>query len=641
MVDRTDVPRDLLLATLENVPAGVAVLRGEALVYEYVNALYRRLVPGIGEGDAFGLSSPQGTRLRELAADAMRTGEPYMASELAVDFLGPTARRGYFDLTLQPLRGKDGRCDAIIVLGVEVTRLVEARRALEVETAHRRSADQQLQAILANAPLLIFAFDRSGLVTLAAGRELKRLELQEGALLGTSIWERYADDPVILGNCRRALAGESFVAMVRKGTQTFEVRYSPLRDEGGSVAGVIGVAFNATARLEAEAERARLQEKMLQSQKLESLGILAGGVAHDFNNLLTVIHGNASLARDRVPPQSPAHPLIDDVIKASQRAAGLTRQMLAYSGQTRYLLRPLDLPTQVREIASLLATTMPKSCELRLQLDKQVSAVQGDAAQLHQVLMNLVTNAAESIGEREGSVTVSLDLEEISEGGDGDLLGQESPAPGRYVRMTVADTGSGMEAKTLSRIFDPFFSTKATGRGLGLAAVLGIVRSHRGALRIETAPGAGTRFQVLLPAAGARAVAQPRAPDAPHAPGKGTILVIDDERFVRTATCRMIASLGYDVLEAEDGVRGIEIFRARKGDIDAILLDLTMPRMSGEETLRELVRLDASVRVIVFSGYAADEVAERLSAVGPSGVLQKPFSTGQLSEALRDVLQED
>jgi CheY-like chemotaxis protein len=198
-----------------------------------------------------------------------------------------------------------------------------------------------------------------------------------------------------------------------------------------------------------------------------------------------------------------------------------------------------------------------------------------------------------------------------------------------------------MDGKTLSRIFDPFFSTKATGRGLGLAAVLGIVRSHRGALRIETAPGAGTRFQVLLPAAGARAAAHHRAPDAPHAPGKGTILVIDDERFVRTATCRMIAALGYDVLEAEDGARGIEIFRARMGNIDAILLDLTMPRMSGEETLRELVRLDSSVRVIVFSGYAADEVAERLSAIGPSGVLQKPFSTGQLAEALQDVLQED
>ena len=351
-----------------------------------------------------------------------------------------------------------------------------------------------------------------------------------------------------------------------------------------------------------------------------------------------MIVGNAGLALSRIPQAHGAWPLLDDVVKASQRASELTKQMLAYSGHARFQIRPLDLGAQAREIASLLRSSLSKNVELRVDIEPALPAIQGDAAQIHQILMNLVINGAEAIGDASGEVIVSLATEDVREGAAGELIGQERLPSGRYVRLAVADSGSGMDPATRARIFDPFFTTKTTGRGLGLAAVLGIVRSHHGALRIRSQPDAGTIFEVLLPAAGARAD-RPAAETVPI-PGKGTVLVIDDERYVRRATCRILASLGYDVLEAEDGRTGIELFRARDGTIDAIVLDLTMPRMSGEETLRELRRADPRVRVIVFSGYAEAEVYERLGPVGGAAILQKPFTAQQLGHALRSLLED-
>jgi two-component system cell cycle sensor histidine kinase/response regulator CckA len=236
-------------------------------------------------------------------------------------------------------------------------------------------------------------------------------------------------------------------------------------------------------------------------------------------------------------------------------------------------------------------------------------------------------------------VTVKLATEEVGPQGAGELIGQDQLAPGRYLRLSVIDSGAGMDAETRSRIFDPFFTTKATGRGLGLAAVLGIVRAHRGALRITTAPGTGTTFEVLLPAAGARAEVEKDERGASAERGQGTILVIDDERLVRTATCRILASLGYDVLEAEDGQAGLTLFRSRGGAVAAIVLDLTMPRMSGEETLRQLRMIDPNVRVVVFSGYAEQDVAERLGPLA-AGILAKPFTAQELARAVRAAIDE-
>ena len=628
-----------LLVTLDRVPAAVAVLRGHDLIYEYANDAYRELIPTMAPGLRFGARTPQGQRFRELALRALETLEPIRILQVTVENLGPAHdRRGFFDLTLQPTRGAVPEDDGIVVLGVDVTELVLARSALEAQIERSRVAERQLQTVLDNAPILLFAFDKDGRYTMTAGREADKLARKPGELVGQTVWQRHRNEPHILDHARRALAGETFVAQVRRGPHVFEEHYCPWVDKDGEPQGVIGVSVDATARIHAEEERARIQEKMLQAQKLESLGVLAGGIAHDFNNLLTVIQGNAGLALSRLPESHGAWPLLDDVVRASQRASELTKQMLAYSGRARFQIRPLDLGTLAGEIASLLRSSLPKKVELRLDLEKNLPAIQGDAAQLHQILMNLVINGAEAIGDAPGEVIVSLASEDVADGAAGELVGQERLPAGRYVRLAVADSGSGMDAETRSRIFDPFFTTKATGRGLGLAAVLGIVRSHHGALRIRSQPGAGTIFEVLLPAAGARA-GQP-GKDPEPASGKGTVLVVDDEPFVRSATCRIVASFGYDVLETEDGARAVELFRARGGTIDAVILDLTMPRMSGEETLRELRRVDQDVKVIVFSGYAEAEVYERLGPVGGAAILQKPFTPQQLARALRSVLED-
>ena len=517
---------DRLLATLEKVPAAVALLRGPDLVYEYANDLYRALVPTMRVGEPFGSVTEQGMKFRAIALRVFGSGETLTPTEVPLENIGEESRTGFFDLILQATRAPGGEVDGVLLLGTEVTRLVEARRRLEQEMERSRSAEQ---------------------------------------------------------------------------------------------------------------DREKIQAKMLQAQKLESLGVLAGGIAHDFNNLLTVISGNAGLALTRLGPGHPALPLLDDVVKAAQRAADLTRQMLAYSGRGRFQIRPIELADHVREIARLLQSSIPRLVELRLELDEHLPTVQGDAAQLHQVLMNLVINGAEAIGPGAGTLVVKLAAEQLGEAGAGELIGQERLPPGRYLRLSVTDSGAGMDAATRARIFDPFFTTKATGRGLGLAAVLGIVRGHHGALRIATAPGKGASFEVLLPAAGARAAAA--GGESAPARGQGTILVIDDERFVRTATCRILASLGYDVLEAEDGQSGLDLFRSRGGAIDAVVLDLTMPRMSGEETLRELRRADPNVRVVVFSGYAQQDVAERLGPLA-AGILPKPFTAQQLGAAVREAIDQ-
>jgi two-component system cell cycle sensor histidine kinase/response regulator CckA len=631
--------RERLLATLEKVPAGVAVLRGPDLVYEYANDLYRALVPTMREGDPFGQLTDQGARFRSLAQRAFTSGETITASEVAIEHLARESRLGYFDLILQPTRGATGEVDGVLILGAEVTRLVEARRLLEAEMARSRSAEQQLQVILANAPLVLFAFDAEGRYTMSAGRELESAGRKPNDVVGQLVWDVYGEDPALLEQCRRALTGETFVAHLRRRDQVYEVHFCPMRGERGQVQAVIGVSLNVTERVRAEEERARLQAKMLQAQKLESLGVLAGGIAHDFNNLLTIITGNAALALQRVGAAHPAHALLDDVVKAAQRAADLTRQMLAYSGRGRFEIRPIDLATHVGEIAHLLRSSIPRQVELRLELAPDLPTVQGDAAQLHQVVMNLAINGAESVGDKQGEVTVKLATEEVGPQGAGELIGQDQLAPGRYLRLSVIDSGAGMDAETRSRIFDPFFTTKATGRGLGLAAVLGIVRAHRGALRIATAPGTGTTFEVLLPAAGARAEVEKDERGASAERGQGTILVIDDERLVRTATCRILASLGYDVLEAEDGQAGLTLFRSRGGAVAAIVLDLTMPRMSGEETLRQLRMIDPNVRVVVFSGYAEQDVAERLGPLA-AGILAKPFTAQELARAVRAAIDE-
>jgi two-component system cell cycle sensor histidine kinase/response regulator CckA len=400
-----------------------------------------------------------------------------------------------------------------------------------------------------------------------------------------------------------------------------------------------GVAFmlDLSERKQNQLERERLQAHLLQVQKLESLGVLAGGIAHDFNNLLTAILGSASAAMLSLSNESPARPDLDNVILAARKAANLTRQLLAYSGKGHFEVRPIDLSVHVRELASLLETTISKKVQLRLELTPELPAVAADIAQVQQVVMNLVINGAEAIGDQRGTVLVATGVQAIDEFYVQSLFSNEGIEPGLYVYLEVHDTGCGMDEATKMRIFDPFFTTKFTGRGLGLAAVMGIVRGHQGAMKVYSSPGKGTTFKVFFPASDAPAVGP--APEVASFRGEGLALVIDDDQGVREAASRLLEYFGFRVLQAVDGRHGTEVFRQHAAEVVLIVLDMTMPEMNGEETFREIRRVRSDVPVILTSGYNEIEATRRFTAKGLAGFLQKPFTPKELAQKLSSALK--
>jgi PAS domain S-box-containing protein len=388
-------------------------------------------------------------------------------------------------------------------------------------------------------------------------------------------------------------------------------------------------------------ERQALERKMEQAQKLESLGVLSGGIAHDFNNLLTGVLGNASLALSDLSPLSPARDRIEQIETSAQRAADLCRQLLAYSGKARFLTGPIDVSTLVREMGHLLQVSITKTCALKLDLADGLPAIEGDATQIRQIVMNLIINASEAIGPQNGVISVVTGTEACDRAYLARAYIDERLPEGAYVFVEVSDTGCGMDRDTLRRIFDPFFSTKFAGRGLGLAAVMGIVRAHRGAIRVYSEPGKGSTFKVLFPAGTAAAPAPAAAAGAPVEEwrGHGTVLVADDEETVRTVAKQSLEHAGFRVLLAGDGREAVDLFRARHAEIDATLLDLTMPRLSGEDAFREIRRIQPDAPVLFTSGYNEDSATERLAGKGLAGFIQKPYRHAELVAKIRQAIE--
>jgi PAS domain S-box-containing protein len=397
------------------------------------------------------------------------------------------------------------------------------------------------------------------------------------------------------------------------------------------------------ARRAAEASEAQSRHV----QKLESIGVLAGGIAHDFNNLLHVVLGNADIALSRLPARSAAREPLEEVVRATIRAADLTRQMLAYSGKGAFVVRHLDLSSEVRELATLLRTALSKQASLVWDLGSDLPAVKADATQVRQIVMNLITNASDALRDTAGAITLrtgTVQAEELSDTRFGFPVPGEEPgveASKRYVFLEVSDTGSGMTPDTLHRIFDPFFSTKFAGRGLGLAAVLGIVRSHQGLIRIRTEPGQGTSFRILFPAVpGTVGESEESTAARSDWRGHGTVLVVEDEEGVREVAERMLQDFGFDTLAAVDGRDAVEIMEHAGDRVTAVLLDLSMPRMGGQEAFRRLRKRQPDLPVILMSGYTAEAVADQLGdpRTGTTTFLQKPFLAEDLVGALRRVM---
>jgi len=379
-------------------------------------------------------------------------------------------------------------------------------------------------------------------------------------------------------------------------------------------------------------------------QKLESIGVLAGGIAHDFNNLLHVVLGNADIALSNLNTGSLAREPLEEVVRATLRAADLTRQLLAYSGKGAFVVRHLDLSTEVREMATLLRTSISKQATLAWELASDLPAISADPTQIRQVVMNLITNASDALGEGGGTITLCTgvaDLKELEQQRFGRPPHGEDPpegGPGPLVYLEIGDTGQGMSPDTLSRIFDPFFSTKFSGRGLGLAAVMGIVRSHHGFIRIRTELGKGTAFRVLFPAVGGAAPKfQKPSSERSEWRGSGTILVVEDEEGVREVAERMLQDIGFETVGAEDGRHALDLMEEVGDRVTAVLLDLSMPRMGGAETFRRLREMKPDLPILMMSGYTEQVVAPQFSNSGPgtTGFLQKPFLAEDLIAVLR------
>ncbi len=389
-------------------------------------------------------------------------------------------------------------------------------------------------------------------------------------------------------------------------------------------------------------ERRHLEEQLRHAQKLESLGLLAGGVAHDFNNLLTGILGNASLVMDILHGDTEVNGMLQDIIRASERAADLTRQLLAYAGKGKFVIEPVNCSTLVRDISELLRSSVPRTVELALQLHPDLPDIEGDASQIQQLVMNLILNAVEATGERPGVVRVTTSVRNIVSSDRVAHLRPDPPLPGVYVSIEVMDDGCGMTDLVKAQIFDPFFTTKFTGRGLGLAAALGIVRGHRGAIGVESREGSGSTFTVLLPAqtvsVGGRPMEQPFTLPPLTQNSAGSILIIDDEDVVRRAARATLEHFGYTVFEASDGRDGADLFSRLHDRISVVLLDLTMPRMDGHEVWRFIRRIRPDMKILISSGFDETEAMRQFSESTGLEFIQKPYTASALARKVRGVL---
>jgi PAS domain S-box-containing protein len=417
-------------------------------------------------------------------------------------------------------------------------------------------------------------------------------------------------------------------------------RSFPISGPDGTVKRVAGIAADITTQRQAAEEKAAFERKLQETQRLESLGVLAGGIAHDFNNLLTGVLGNASLARMAMPPNADAQRYLTEIESVAVRAAELCKQMLAYSGKGRFEVQLLDLSALVQETAQLLNLSIAKNTVLRFNLSRQLPPIMADPTQLRQVVMNLVINASEALDGKSGTISlhtgaVRVDQDDLQTAAVADQI-----AVGDYVFLEVADNGCGMDAATLARIFEPFFTTKFTGRGLGLSAVLGIVRGHKGAMKAYSEPGKGTMFKLLFPVAEGHA--QPirsLEQESPSWRGSGAVLVVDDEETVRTVAARMLEVFGFTPVLATDGAEGVEKFEAARGEFAAVLMDLTMPHLDGEEAFRRLRQISPTVRVVLMSGFNEQEAINRFTGKGLAGFIQKPFKPEQLRAKLQQVIE--
>jgi PAS domain S-box-containing protein len=538
-----------------------------------------------------------------------------------------------------PDRALDGEIRGMVAFVQDVTEQRQAERAL-------RDSEERFRRMVEIAVEGIWIVDATGRTSFVNDRMAEMLGYTREEVLGRPCFEFFdledregarLEFEEQRGELHKILAAEPREHHFRHkdGSSVWlDITGTPITNDSGAFTGILKMCADVT-------ERKKNEQRFRQAQKLESLGILAGGVAHDFNNLLTVIIGNANLVLERTESASPSRKMLQSLITASEQAAQLTRQLLSYAGKDQGRLQPLDLAAIVRELVPLLTAIIPKMVNLSLELEDGRHLVSADPAQLQQVLMNLVINAAESIPvNATGAVKVTVGRRTLQPEDYRDAVVLIETSDQEYVSFKVTDNGGGIDPAMQPRIFDPFFTTKFQGRGLGLATVLGIVKGLGGTLAVRSAPGQGSVFTVLLPAVQAAAArAEPprsRSP-GPAAAGVGTILFVDDDAALRAIAQQTLEEHGYRVLLADNGRQAIAVASAHP-EVRAVVLDLTMPVMGGDSAGPILRSLRPDVPLILSSGYAAWDALERVGSGVAAAFLEKPYQPDVLAARVEEVL---
>ncbi len=503
---------------------------------------------------------------------------------------------------------------------IDLTEIEAAEAALLRRHEEHDTAVTILEQIMLQIPALYWIVDRELRITSAGGAAQRITGFERGTLRGRTIYDIAAADPMntdTVANHKRAIAGETITVETEYRGKHLATVIGPYR-RGDEIIGAIGTSLDVTAWRQ-------LERRMVDAQRAESLGVLAGGLAHDFNNLLVAVIGNADIALRELAEGRSNRSSIENIRIAGLRGAELVEQLLAYAGRGGTGTTRVEPAGLVEELLRILGPSIPEGIRTTVDISAEL-AVRGDPAQLRQVLLNLLTNARDVLNGRGGEITVRARAEQL----DGtphphDVL---SASSGPYVVLEIEDDGPGMDADTRRHVFEPFFTTKQTGHGLGLAAVLGIVRAHGGGIRLISSPGKGATFQILWPIADG----EPIAATPQRAAGGRTVLVVDDEALVRDVVARMVADLGYAVVTAADGPTALELVENRT--VDAVLVDLTMPEMSGADVVEQLRERRPDLPVVVCSGYDRDNQGP----VTADAYLSKPFRMEMLEQTLAKLL---
>jgi len=627
---------------MDHLP-GAALIRDSEHRHVFVNRKFRE-IHELTEEETLGKTNRE-LFPEETAAIFDKSDNAVLESGQAFEVEEKTIRDGqecYLLVNKFPIQDNEGKVTMIGGVAIDIT----GRKKAEDEL---RRVNQQLQASVDQMPMAYILWDR----------DFRAVEWNDSAerIFGYSRNEMIGEHAsnYIVSESVRPLVNEVIEKLqngemasfseegnnIHKDGTTISCHWynTPLKDEQGETFAILSMVVDITEQKRAEKERREFEEQVQQSQKLESLGLLAGGIAHDFNNLLLGILGNADLARLEKGQSGTERNHIEEIIVSARRAAELCNQLLAYAGKGRFLVQVVDLSNVAEEMAALLEVSISKKAALTDDFARDLPAIEVDVTQLRQVIMNLIMNASDALGNVKGAITVRTGAIECDAAYLGGSFFDDDLPEGRYVFLEVEDSGCGMDEETSKLIFDPFFTSKGMGRGLGLAAVSGIVRGHLGQIRVNSVPGEGTTIRVLLPASEQQTVvvASDHAGDGDLS-GAGTILVVDDEEPVRTLCTRILERAGYKVLTAADGREGVEQFRVHSETISAVLLDMTMPNLNGEEAFEEMQRIREDVRVILSSGFTEQETADRFVRKGLAGFIQKPYRSADLILAIRRVL---